>query len=120
MDIKESYNKLSEFSEIAKKMIEQSSSRIVNIRNSMSITTEDITFHPNGNCGSIKLDDETMFGIRCDHLIWAEGTCEGTETFMDGIKNKDAILVCGNHKGGLVIELLTFSRKSGESSYAIE
>ena len=57
--------------------------------------------------GCITLNDKSMFGIRCNHLMWAEGWIEGAE-------NNHAILVYGNHKGVLEIVLLTFSEKEEE------
>ncbi len=61
---------------------------------------EDCSFHPNGKCGCIALDDDYIFGIRCNHLIWFEGDCENPEC--------DAIMVCGNHKGVFVQQLIMF------------
>lgn len=63
---------------------------------------EDLTFHPNGNCGCLLLNDDYAFGIRCDHLMWAEGTFE--------YENGDAILIWGNHKGILYAEFLMFHK----------
>lgn len=48
--------------------------------------------------GCITLNDDSKFGIRCNHFMWAEGWIEGAE-------NNHAILVYGNHKGGLEIVL---------------
>jgi len=77
-----------------------------------------LSFHPNGNCGCILLDDDYAFGIRCNHLLWAEGSCEGIEYFWteDDHANKEydaykSILVCGNHKGGLSTKLLVLHEK---------
>ncbi len=61
---------------------------------------DDFSFHPNGECGCITLDDDYIFGIRCNHLIWYEGECE--------IPECDAIMVCGNHKGIFVQKLIVF------------
>jgi len=86
---------------------------------------DDLSFHPNGNCGCILLDDDYAFGIRCDHLMWAEGKCEGIERFWTENEHKiaeekyerneydvyNAILVYGNHKGSLYIKLLVFHEK---------
>lgn len=33
-------------------------------------------FHPNGISGCIISDDDYIFGIRCDHLMWMEGFVE--------------------------------------------
>lgn len=84
---------------------------------------DDLSFHPNGNCGCILLDDDYAFGIRCDHLMWAEGNCEGIECFWtkndhDAADTKEtlhemynSILVYGNHKGSLYVKLLVFHGK---------
>jgi hypothetical protein len=61
------------------------------------------TFHPNGECGCISLFDEYMFGIRCNHLMWAEGWLEDED-------QSDAILIYGNHKGEVVTKLIVFDR----------
>ena len=63
----------------------------------------DTTFHPNGECGCISLFDEYMFGIRCNHLMWAEGWIEDED-------QSDAILIYGNHKGEVVTKLIVFDR----------
>lgn len=55
------------------------------------------SFHPNGDCGCILSDDEYVFGIRCNHLIWMDGEDE---------HHGPAVLVVGNHKGCLVMSLL--------------
>lgn len=86
---------------------------------------EPFSFHPNGNCGCMLLNDDYAFGIRCDHLLWAEGQCEGIESFWTEkdmkiaeekaergeYGNYNAILVYGNHKGTLRIKLLAFHEK---------
>lgn len=77
-----------------------------------------ISFHPNGNCGCLLLDDDYAFGISCDHLMWCEGNCEGTEAFWNEADNcanvsdscYDAIMVYGNHKGSLCIKLLVLHK----------
>ena len=62
------------------------------------------SFHPDGNCGCIELPDAYMFGIRCDHLMWSDGWCEGTEEFLCG--DGQTILIYGNHKGQFVMKLI--------------
>lgn len=54
-------------------------------------------FHPNGNTGCIEVDDDYMFGIRCNHLIWIEGY---SEIFGYGY------FIVGNHKGATVTKLV--------------
>lgn len=68
----------------------------------------DLSFHPNGNCGCILVNDDLIFGIQCNHLMWAEGCCEGVETFWKSSYELNSILVYGNHKGHLVVKLLVF------------
>lgn len=58
----------------------------------------DIMFHPNGNTGCILANDDYMFGIRCDHLIWIEGE---SEVFGRGY------MVVGNHKGTTVVNFVS-------------
>ena len=67
---------------------------------------QDFAFHPNGNCGCILVEDDYIFGIRCDHLIWIEGSCE------DG---KDVIIVFGNHKGSIRINFIVFNQNKAVS-----
>ena len=81
-----------------------------------------ISFHPNGRCGCILMDDESLFGIRCNHLMWADGKCEGIEEFWtdtdhmianEKMKNNDyssynAVLLYGNHKGTLWEKMVIF------------
>jgi len=117
MNISESYKKLSKYSDLVETITSGNTSRIVSLRGIYGVQTEEITFHPNGKCGCIELNDEEMFGIRCNHLMWAEGFVEGTESFMQGINRNEAILVYGNHKGSLEVELLTCSDKEDTSSY---
>jgi len=66
------------------------------------------SLHPNGNCGCIELDDDYMFGIRCNHLMWSECCCEGVEDFWDedNLDEYDVILIYGNHKGEFTIKIL--------------
>ncbi len=83
---------------------------------------EELSFDPNGNCGSLFCHDKYVFGIRCMNLIWAEGNCEGLEFFWnkkdyeaalknDFSKSYNAILIHGNHKGELMTKLLVFHEK---------
>ena len=68
-----------------------------------------LSFHPNGLCGSISLNDDSFFGIRCDHAIWVDGECEGVESFLNGYLN-ECVMVIGNHKGSTYINLVIFER----------
>lgn len=74
------------------------------------IEGETFSFHPNGKCGCLLLDDSYFGGISCDHWMWAEGNCEGTERFWNEKEHElgeyEAIMFYGNHEGSLVIKLL--------------
>ena len=60
-------------------------------------------FHPNGRTGCINLDDSYFFGIRCGHLMWMDGWCEGPCC--------PAITLVGNHKGGIVLKVILFEKE---------
>lgn len=68
----------------------------------LSENGESIGFHPTGPCGCILLDDEYFYDIRCEHLIFIEG-------WTEGYSNK-SILLIGNHKGGMIQQLITFDK----------
>lgn len=55
-------------------------------------------FHPDGRSGCINLNDDYLFGIRCDHLIWMTGEHE----YFAG----RGVLLLGNHKGILTLKYL--------------
>ena len=113
-------DKLALCSEMAKRY--GNSYEIINVNEYRNNQTDDLSFHPNGNCGCIQLDDDYAFDIRCNHLMWAEGVCEGSEYFWTENDHKVAenkyeqnehevynvILVYGNHKGSLVTKLIVF------------
>ena len=63
-------------------------------------------FHPNGRTGSINLDDSYFFGIRCGHVIWMDGWCEGLCCA--------AITLVGNHKGGIILKVILFEKEGEE------
>lgn len=58
----------------------------------------DVMFHPNGKTGCITVDDDYIFGIRCDHLVWIEGY---SEIFGNGY------MLIGNHKGMTAINFVS-------------
>ena len=62
------------------------------------VEMRNIMFHPNGKTGCITVDDDYIFGIRCDHLVWIEGY---SEVFGNGY------LVIGNHKGMTAINFVS-------------
>lgn len=64
----------------------------------------EMTFHPNGKCGCIELDDDYFLDIRCSHLMWMDGNVEDE-------KWSNAVLVCGNHKGSMKARLITLGEK---------
>ena len=103
MNNEESICRLSEHSNMAKRLMANHSIHIICLRGN-----DELSFHPNGKCGCITLIDESMFGIRCNHLMWAEGWLEGAE-------NNHAILVYGNRKGVLEIALLTIAEQEGDN-----
>jgi hypothetical protein len=112
--------KLALCSEMAKKR--GSNYELIDISEYYEHQSDELSFHPNGNCGCILLNDSYAFGISCDHLMWAEGQCEGIEYFWtenDRTITKEkwehnedyffnTILVYGNHKGRLSAKLLVF------------
>ena len=67
------------------------------------------SFHPNGNCGCILCNDNSCFGIRCNHLMWCEGLCEDDDSELPG-----PIMVYGNHKGYFYLKLIIFQKGSDE------
>lgn len=119
----EDIEKLAICSEMARKY--GSNYEIIDVEEYNKLHADALSFHPNGNCGCILLDDDYAFDIRCDHLLWAEGSCEGIEYFWTEDDHNIAeekskrneydfyksILVCGNHKGGLSTKLLVLHEK---------
>ena len=72
----------------------------INLSNDFpEIKDEFAYFHPKESF-VILSDDEYVAGIRCNHLIVIKGFTE------DG-NNSEAIMVIGNHKGGLIIKFFT-------------
>lgn len=61
-------------------------------------------FHPNGRTGCINLNDGYFMGIRCDHMIWMDGWCEGPCC--------PAIVLVGNHKGGVIMKVILFEKEN--------
>lgn len=54
-------------------------------------------FHPDGCSGLLLADDEAVFGIRCNHLIWMTGNHDSFGP---------SVLFVGNHKGSLSMSIL--------------
>lgn len=95
--------KLAEVSEMAEYLKKQQF-EVIDLKDAVS-------FSPNGKCGYIEANDDYIFDIRCDKLMWAEGNCEGTEWFWelsDRGGEYNSILIYGNHKGILKIKLVIF------------
>ena len=112
--------KLALSSEMANKFGRNHNYEVIDINENQ---IEELSFHPNGNCGCILLYDDYAFGIRCSHLMWSEGHCEGIEGFWseddhtlaqerynhnDYNSSYNSIFVYGNHKGNLVIKMIVF------------
>ena len=69
---------------------------------------DEFNFHPNGKCGCIEMDDDYLFGIRCDHFMWADGELEYRPFYLtkDEEDSDRCVMVYGNHKGSLEIYLV--------------
>ena len=63
-------------------------------------------FHPNGRIGCINLNDDCFMGIRCNHIMWMDGWCEGLCC--------PAITLVGNHKGGIILKVILFEKEEEE------
>lgn len=83
--------------------------KVIDLMGTYEHYEDDVSFHPDGECGCVELDDDSLFGIRCDHLMWATGNTEGTDgfyTYPPKVNDRLGILLYGNHKGTLVVKLL--------------
>lgn len=80
---------LAHYSDMAKEMVVSDKKVCISEIDSISNTG----FHPNGKCGCINLNDDYLFGIRCDHFMWTEFWTE--DDFA-------VIIIYGNHKGSLI------------------
>ena len=100
------YSKLAKFLQLKHEFVEKQKYALIHD----PLIDDIFTFHPNGNCGCIELGDNYLFGICCDHLMWAEGWCEGEEKYFEDptgrYEDTLAVLVYGNHKGQLSSRLL--------------
>lgn len=101
-------NELAKHSAIANDLIGKKFAVVTMLYNDDVTTTDSTTigngigFHPNGRSGCIFMNDEFLYGIRCNHLMWMDGYFEGS--FNPGL------LLIGNHKGDLVIKAIIFER----------
>jgi hypothetical protein len=109
--------KLQQVSEMAKKFTDINKVRVYTLyddRDTDFRKVDQFSFHPNGKCGCIELNDDDCFGIRCNHLMWAEGSCEGYEYFFneEGYDSdetrENVIIVYGNHKGWFVLNVIVY------------
>jgi len=80
-DFKEDSKKLATVSKMAKNNLDCDVEVVELNQGDYLKYLNEFSFHPNGNTGCILSNDDYMFGIRCDHLIWIEGWCEGVEKF---------------------------------------
>ena len=105
----ESLMKLSEYSDVVKQVLSKGSNNLVNVhitRFRESRHVKPVSFSPNGNCGCIELNGDHAFGIRCNKLIWIEGSIEETKRYAVNLRK--ALLVYGSHNGVLESRLITF------------
>ena len=105
-EIKKSLEKLSSKSGVARAMLAKSNIQVTDILDYESYHKES-TFHPDGESGSIELNDEYCMGIRCNHLIWVEGCCEDDDDYVNvGAPEEKVLMIMGNHKGFLKIQVI--------------
>ena len=109
-EIEKSIEKLSTVSDVAKSFIGKTLCvyPVVGMFAENDNYCEDFNFHPNGKCGCVEMNDDYLFGIRCNHFMWADGKLEYPpfyETDEDTVKNgwDDCVMIYGNHKGILEI-----------------
>ena len=104
MDIRDDIVTLAGHSDLAKGMLRKIDKVAIDTIVAPGKCGDDMPFHPNGRSGCVVTGDDYLFGIRCDHLMWAEGWVEDPLA--------DAIMLFGNHKGTLVIRLIVCKRLS--------
>ena len=106
-----SFKELSEVSDVAKLYYDKK------CRIYVCNTSEDEEgFHPTGKCGCLEVDDDYRFGIRCDHLMWAEGWNEFfSVTDKNGNCIDNTLYIYGNHKGGFSSIVIAFDNSGDES-----
>ena len=107
--------KLQQVSEMAKKFTDINKLNVATVYYGagMDDFCTEFSFHPNGKCGCIGLKDENFLGIRCNHLMWAEGSCEGWDfCFKDKDYNdetyKNVIIIYGNDKGCFTLSVIFY------------
>ena len=100
--------KLAEVSDIAKLFTDNEKCELVEIFNMAVLHEPVFSFHLNGKYGSIKLNDECLFGFRGDYLMWAEGECEGVEDSY-AKTNGNTIILYGDYKGSFCVYMLHYN-----------
>ena len=80
-DFQEDLKKLATVSEMAKNNLDCDVELVELNQGDYLKYLSEFSFHPNGNTGCVLSNDDYMSGIRCDHLIWIQGCCEGVEKF---------------------------------------
>lgn len=106
MNTVESILKLTEQSEMAKRLAKEKSFKLITVGSRSKGYDGLLTFHPNGKTGCIEMNDDYIFGIRCDHMIWVEGWCEDQEPFITEW-GQECIMLLANHKGDFYTLILT-------------
>lgn len=105
-DMERDLKKLANYSDLARQFLQEGKCEMITLKDfDTPFVDEEFSFHPNGKCGCIKLPDDYMFGIRCDHLMWAEGEVEYYPTEDNDVVT-ECILIYGNHKGYFRMNLL--------------
>ena len=100
-EILQSLEKLASASETARKLLAKNNTQVVDVlSNDITDFGYEFTFHPTGACGCLEMNDEYFLGIRCNHLMWAEGSCESSDSYIHSYNGtENVLLIFGNHKG---------------------
>jgi len=112
--------KLFEVSNVAKRF-KDGACEVCELIDPYSCNGQMLSFHPTGKCGCIELGDDYIFGIRCSHLLWADGTCEELSDYCDDEEiiddeesydpnYSDTVMIMGNHKGNTWLKVIHFMR----------
>ena len=105
-----SFKELSEVSDVAKLYYDKK------CRIYVCNTSEDEEgFHPTGKCGCLEVYDDYRFGIRCNHLMWAEGWNEFFNVKdKNGYDVDNTLYIYGNHKGCFLSLVIVFDNSGDE------
>lgn len=105
-----SFKELSEVSDVAKLYYDKKCRIYV-----YNTSEDEEGFHPTGKCGCLEVYDDYRFGIRCDHLMWAEGWNEFySVTDKNGNCIDNTLYIYGNHKGGFSSIVIAFDNSGDE------